>query len=112
MSFLIAYESCMPPHTPAMMVMRGFTFHPLLCRVLISGSYSVCSSLRAWLGNLSWQYEDFYELDCGYEGRDYWCLDWVGAPIMHRMANLSFPWHWHGVWARVHLSSYSKMLSR
>ena len=59
MSFLIAYESCMPPHTPAMMVMRGFTFHPLLCRVLMSGSYSMCSSLRAWLGNLSWQYEDF-----------------------------------------------------
>jgi hypothetical protein len=36
--------------------MRGFTFHPLFCMVLISGSYLTCFCSRAWSGNLSWQY--------------------------------------------------------
>lgn len=31
--------SCMAPLTSGVMVMRGFTFHPLFCSVLISGSY-------------------------------------------------------------------------
>jgi hypothetical protein len=48
--------SCMAPLTPAVMVMRGFTFHPLFCMVLISGSYLACFCSRAWSGNLSWQY--------------------------------------------------------
>ena len=50
--------SCMTPLTPAMMVMRGLVFHPLLCMVLISGSYLVCLCMRACSGNLSWQYVD------------------------------------------------------
>ena len=48
--------SCTAPLTPAMMVMRGFTFHPLLWRECISGSYLVCLCSRALLGNLLCQY--------------------------------------------------------
>jgi hypothetical protein len=44
--------------TPVVMMMKGFTFQPLFCRVLISGSYLVCLCLRAWLRNMFWQYGD------------------------------------------------------
>ena len=43
---------CMAPLTPTMMVMRGFTFHPLFCMVLFNGSYLVCFCSRLWLKNL------------------------------------------------------------
>ena len=46
--------SCMAPLTPAVIVMRGLVFHPLLCKVLINGSYSMCLRTRACYGNLSW----------------------------------------------------------
>lgn len=45
---------CMARLTPAMTVMRGFTFHPLFCSVLISGSYLACMCSRACLGNMLW----------------------------------------------------------
>jgi len=44
--------SCMAPLTPAVMVMRGLTLHPLLCMSLINGSYLVCLCVRASCGNL------------------------------------------------------------
>ena len=47
--------SCIAPLTLAVMVMRGFVFHPLSLSVAISGSYLVCLCVRACLGNLSWQ---------------------------------------------------------
>ena len=34
--------SRMAPLTPTMMVMMGLVYHPLFCRVLINGSYSMC----------------------------------------------------------------------
>lgn len=37
--------SCMAPLTMAVMVMRGFTLHPLLCSVLNNGLYLVCLCL-------------------------------------------------------------------
>ena len=55
MSFLVE-SSFMASFTPAMMALRGFTFHPLLCKVLISGSYLVCLCSRALSKNLSWKY--------------------------------------------------------
>ena len=55
LSLFIEY-SCVATLTPTMMVMKGFTFQPLFCRVLISGSYLVCLCLRAWLRNMFWQY--------------------------------------------------------
>ena len=48
--------SCIAPLTPAVMVMRGFVFHPLFRMLLISGSYLACFCVRACSGNLSWQY--------------------------------------------------------
>jgi hypothetical protein len=48
--------SCIAPLTPAVMVMSGLAFHPLLYMVLINGSYLVCLCVRACSGNLSWQY--------------------------------------------------------
>ena len=47
---------CMTPLTHAVMVMRGFTFHPLLYRVLISCLYLVCLCSMGGSENLSWQY--------------------------------------------------------
>ena len=35
---------------------KGVGFHPLVRKVLISGSYLVCLCVRACPGNLSWQY--------------------------------------------------------
>lgn len=81
----------MAPRTPTMMVIRGFTFHPLLCRVLMSGSYIMCSSLRAWLGNLSWQYVDAMNWIVIMREGIIGVRLWVGAPITHRMASLNFP---------------------
>ena len=46
-------RSCTAPLAPAVMVMRGLFLHPLFCTVLISGSYLVCFSSRAWSRNLS-----------------------------------------------------------
>ena len=48
--------SWIAPLTPAVMVIRGLTFHPLFCMVLISGSYLMCLWVRASSRNLSWQY--------------------------------------------------------
>ena len=48
--------SCIAPLTPAVIVIRGFVFHPLFRMALISGLYFVCLWERACLGNLSWQY--------------------------------------------------------
>jgi hypothetical protein len=48
--------SCMAPLTPAVIVMRGFVFHPLFFISLISGSYLTCFCAMACSGNLSWQY--------------------------------------------------------
>jgi hypothetical protein len=48
--------SWIAPLTPAVMVIKGLTFQPLFCMVLIRGSYLVCLWVRAPSGNLSWQY--------------------------------------------------------
>ena len=48
--------SCIAPLTPAVIVIKGFVFHPLFRMALISGSYFVCFWKRACSGNLSWQY--------------------------------------------------------
>ena len=44
--------SCMALRTPAVIVIRGFVFHPWFCMLLSNGSYLVCASS----GNMSWQY--------------------------------------------------------
>ena len=87
-SFNLMMEcSCMAPLTPAVIVMRGFVFHPLVLIVLISGSYLACFCAMACSRNLSWQYVN--SMNCivceGAMGVDVW----FGAPSMHRMSGLS-----------------------
>ena len=48
--------SCIAPRTLAIMIIRGFVFHPLLCMSFISGSYLACFCVMACSGNLSWQH--------------------------------------------------------
>ena len=47
--------SCMAPLMPAVMVIRGFVFHPLFFMSLISGSYLECFCVMACTGNRSWR---------------------------------------------------------
>jgi hypothetical protein len=54
--------SCMAPLTPAVTVIRGFAFQPLLLILLISGSYLSCLCVQACSGNLSWH----WQLVCGH----------------------------------------------
>jgi hypothetical protein len=41
--------SFIAPRTLAVIVMRGFVFHPWFCMLLISGSHLVCLCMRALL---------------------------------------------------------------
>ena len=99
--------SCIAPLTPAVIVIRGFVFHPLFRMALISGSYFVCLWERACLGKLSWQ--NVNSMNCivwvceGSKGVG----AWFGAPSMQRMSGLSLAWHWHFVCGHVHSRSHS-----
>ena len=46
-------SSCMAPLTPAVIVMMGLAFHPLLWIAWLSGSYLLCFCVMACSGNLS-----------------------------------------------------------
>src|ERR1700738_2981921 len=73
--------SWIAPLTPAVMVIRGLTFHPLLCMVLMSGSYLVFLWVSASSGNLSWQYVNSMNwIVCLGEG-SIGVGDWLWAPI-------------------------------
>ena len=86
--------------------MRGLVFHPLFCIVSISELYLIWLCVRAWLGNLSWQYVNSmnWTLSVG-EGEMSVCI-WFGAPSMHRVSGLNLAWHWHVVCGQVHLRSH------
>jgi hypothetical protein len=81
--------SCMAPLTPAVMVIRGFVFHPLFFMSLISGSYLEWFCVIAYSGNRSWQYVNLMIwiifLFDGVKG----VVVWLGTPIVHRMSGLS-----------------------
>ena len=85
---------CIAPCTPAVIIMRGSVFHPPFCRFWINRSYLVCLRVRAWFGNLSWQYVNSISwiMSVG-EGVVGVCV-WFGAPIMQRTFGLSLAWHW------------------
>ena len=77
------------------MVIRGVVCHPWFCMVSLSGSYLSCLCVRAWTGNLSWQYVNSINKTVnGEEGAIGVCV-WFGAPIMHKISGLSLSWHWH-----------------
>ena len=80
--------SCMAPLTPAVIVMRGFVFHPLVLIALISGSYLARFCAMACSGNLSWQYVNSMYVLC-VSVRVLWVDVCFGAPSMHRMSGLS-----------------------
>ena len=81
--------SCIAPLTPAVIVIRGFVFHPLFLISLINGSYLACFCVVACSGNRSWQYVN--SMNCIMYVREgskgVWL--WVEAPIMQRMSGLS-----------------------
>jgi hypothetical protein len=80
---------CIAPHTPAVMVIRGFVFHPLLCMALISESYLACFCVMACSGNLSWQYVNSMNWIIFMCDGDKGVGVWLGTPIIHRMSGLS-----------------------
>ena len=71
------------------MVSRGLVFHPLVCIVLMSGSYLMCLCVRACSEYLSWQYVNSmnWVVSVG-EGNMGVCV-WFGAPIMYRISGRS-----------------------
>ena len=81
--------SCIAPLTPAVMVIRGLVFHPLLCMALISGSYLACFCVMACSGNLSWQYVNSMNWIIFVCDGDKGVKVWLGTPIIHRMSSLS-----------------------
>jgi hypothetical protein len=62
---------CMAHHTMATMMMRGFTFHPFLCRLLISGHgvFIFNGLVKEFIMEIC----QFYELNCVW-GEGYWFL--------------------------------------
>ena len=81
--------SWIAPRTPAVMVISGLTFHPLLCMVFISGSHLVCLWVRASSGNLSWQYVNSINyIVCLGEG-SMGVGVWFWAPIITTRISLS-----------------------
>ena len=99
--------SCMVPLTPAVMLMRGLVFRPLLCRVLINGSYFMCLCMRACSRNLSWKYVNLINWTMSVGEGDIGVCVWLGALIMHRMLGLSLASHLHGICWHEHLMSQS-----
>jgi uncharacterized SAM-binding protein YcdF (DUF218 family) len=99
--------SWIAPLTPAVMVISGLTFQPLLCMVLISGSYLVCLWVRASSRNLSWQYVNSINCIVWLGEGSMGVGDWLWAPIMHNMSGFSLAWHWHFVCKHVHVRSHS-----
>ena len=98
--------SCMPPLTPAVIVMRGLVCHPRICMVLISESNLVCLCVRAWSGIMSWQYVNSMNSTGSLEEGVIGICIWFGAPIMYRMSSLNLSWHWHVVCVHVQLRSH------
>ena len=90
---LVIACSCIAPLTPAVMVMRGFVFHPLFCMLLINESYLACLCVRACSGNLSGQYVN--SMNCtmcvGVGSKDVGV--WFGAPSMHNIHGLNLAKH-------------------
>ena len=76
---------------------------------VIDGSYLMCLCVRAWSGNLSWQYVNSMSWTVTLREGVIGACVWFGAPIMHRMFGLSLAWHWH-VCVHVHLRSYSEIV--
>jgi len=99
--------SCMAPRTPAVMVIMGLVFQPLLWMAQFNVSYLACFCVMACSGNRSWQYVNSMNWTVWLDDGDMGRVVWFGAPIMHRMSGLSLVGHWHGVWGHMHCSSQS-----
>ena len=97
------------PLTPAVMVIRGLTFHPLFCIVLINGSYLVCLCVRASCGDLSWQYVNLINWIVWLREGSIGVCVWLGAPVMHIVSGLSLAWHWRFLCEHVHARIHSSI---
>ena len=112
---ILRFENCliecswMASHIPIVMVISMYNFHWCCWRRAMHRSY-----LHVWFDggpwNWSWQYVNFMNwLVCvGYGLIGVWL--WFGAPIIHRMSNLSFIVHWHVSLEHEHGSSQSSMV--
>ena len=96
---------CMVPLTPAVMVISGLVYHPLVCIVLMRGLYLVCLCVRAWSRYLSWQYVNSMSWVVSVGEGIIGVYVWFGAPIMHRIFGRSLAWHLHILCGHVHLMS-------
>ena len=97
--------SCIAPLTLVVIVMRGLVFQPLFCVVLISGSYLVCSCMRACSGNLLWQYVNSMNWIVYVDEGSICVCVWCGASSIQRICGLNLAWHWQVVCGHVHLRS-------
>ena len=80
--------------TPIVIVLRGLVFHPLFCKLWISGSYLVYLCVRAWSGNLSWHYMNSMSwIVSEGEGVIGVCAQ-LRASIVQRMFGLDLAWQW------------------
>jgi hypothetical protein len=77
------------PLTPVVMVMRGLVCHPLFCMALISVSYLLSLCVRAWSGNMSWQYANSINWTMVVGEGEIGVCAWFGAPIIHRTFDIS-----------------------
>jgi hypothetical protein len=102
MSILLSFSmkySCMAPLTLATTMLRGLLSNPYFgVWLLVGHSCGVCLFVKFVMA-----IGEFYELECEM-GRGLW----LGAPITHRMSDLSLVGHWHDGWVQVHFSIRSR----
>ena len=97
---------CVVPLAPAVMTMRGSTFHPCCMMLLISGWY-----FRSFLSIVSGENMSFVyvnSINCivrllsGFRGGGLW----YGRPLMQSISGLNLALQWHLCWLHVHINSH------
>ena len=97
---------CIAPLIPAVIVMRGFVFHPWFCMLSINESYLACLCVRACSGNLSWQYVNSMSCIVCVEDGSKGVGVWFGAPSIFRIYGLNLAWHWQFVYEHALFTSH------
>ena len=89
------YRMCVVALAPAMMTMRGSTFHPLVAILAINGPYLLFFASSVYGENMSLQYVNSinYTVRLGsmFVGGSFW----YGKPLIQRMFGLNLELQWH-----------------